>query len=241
MHLIYAQEKRAEKNIQKTVGTKKVFLVLCPRSDKMKPEEQILKGAEELFFRYGLKGITMDDIAKHLGMSKRTIYEHFPTKDSIISALLKIHTEKNSAQIKQFHETAKDAVEEMFMTMEQLKDMFRMMNPRLLFELKKFHPKVWLEFQDFKRNIIMQSVSENIKLGIKQGIYRDDIDVEILSRLRVEQIELAWNPEIFPPSIHDIAKVHLALIDHFLHGLINVSGHRLVEKYKKLKNIKLAS
>jgi AcrR family transcriptional regulator len=241
MHLTGTSGQRAKKFIQKTVETKKVFLVLHPGSTKMKAEDQILKGAEELFFRYGLKGITMDDIAKHLGMSKRTIYQHFPTKDSIISALLKAHREKNDEQIKSFHETAADAVEEILMTMQQLKSMFGVMNPRLLFELKKFHPKVWQEFQDFKQNVIMQSVTENIKLGIKQGIYRDDIDVAILSRLRVEQIELAWNPEIFPPSTHDTTKVHIVLIDHFLHGLLNSNGYRLLEKYKKSKNIKLPS
>ncbi|HTB06391.1 MAG TPA: TetR/AcrR family transcriptional regulator [Bacteroidia bacterium] len=241
MHVIYAQDKRAEKNIKKTVGTKKVFLVLHPGSIEMKPEQQILKGAEELFFRYGLKGITMDDIAKHLGMSKRTIYEHFPTKDSIISALLKAHTDKNSAQIKNFHETAKDAVEEIFMTMQELQSMFSVMNPRLLFELKKFHPKVWSEFEDFKRNVILQSVVDNIKTGIKQGIYRDDLDLEILSRLRIEEVEMAWNPELFPPSTFDLGRTHIALIDHFLHGLVNINGFRLIEKYKKLKNIKLPS
>src|ERR1700722_17833635 len=129
----------------------------------MKVQQQILKGAEELFFRYGLKSITMDDIARHLGMSKRTIYENYPTKDSIVSALLTAHRESTITDIESHRKSAKNAVEEIILTMQHLKSMSDMMNPRLLFELKKFHPKVWGEFLDMKQNIIMQCVADNIK------------------------------------------------------------------------------
>ncbi len=203
----------------------------------MKVQQQILKGAEELFFRYGLKSITMDDIAKYLGMSKRTIYENYPTKDSIVSALLTVQREKSINDIDTYRKKSKDAVEEIFMTMQQIKGMANMMNPRLLFELKKFHSKVWQEFQDFKQHVILQCVTDNIKRGIKQGVYRKDIDVDALSRLRVEQLELAWNPEIFPPSRYDITKIQLSFLDHFMHGIANTKGHQLIEKYKKSKTL----
>ncbi|HSY77159.1 MAG TPA: TetR/AcrR family transcriptional regulator [Bacteroidia bacterium] len=203
----------------------------------MKVQQQILKGAEELFFRYGLKSITMDDIAKHLGMSKRTIYENYPTKDSIISALLTAHRESTITDIESHRKSAKNAVEEIILTMQHLKSMSDMMNPRLLFELKKFHPKVWGEFLDMKQNIIMQCVADNIKWGIKQSIYRKELDVETLARLRVEQLELAWNPEVFPSAQYDITKVQLIFIDHFLYGLVNAKGYELIEKYKKSKTL----
>lgn len=203
----------------------------------MKVENQILKGAEELFFRYGLKAITMDDIAKYLGMSKRTIYENYPTKDSIISALLLNQKQKCLDDIETNQKKAKNAIEENLLTMQQLKDMADMMNPRLLFELKKFHPKVWQGFLELKYNIIMQCVADNIKRGIKQGVYRKDIDADILARMRVEQIEIAWNPEIFPPSRFDMTKVHLSFLDHFMHGIVNAKGYELIEKYKKSKTL----
>jgi AcrR family transcriptional regulator len=201
----------------------------------MKVEEQILKGAEELFFRYGLKSITMDDIAKYLGMSKRTIYENFPTKDSIISALLMLQRKKSLHDIETYRKESKDAIEEIFMTMQQLREMANMMNPRLLFELKKFHAKVWKDFEDFKQQVILQCVTDNLKRGIKQGIYRKEIDIETLSRMRVEQLELAWNPEIFPPAKYDITKTQLTFLEHFLYGVANTKGHELIEKYKKSK------
>jgi len=210
---------------------------LRPRLKEMKVQEQILKGTEELFFRYGIKGITMDDIAKHMGMSKRTLYENYPTKDDLVSAILKVHIEKNAENCEEYRDKAKNAIEEIIMMMMQLRNMFNAMNPRLLYDLKKFHPKAWQEFQDFKHNLIMKTIMDNIRLGIKQGIYREDIDVNILSRLRIEEIELAWNPEIFPTASYDLTKVQVSLLDHFLYGIANVKGHRMIERYKKQQNI----
>src|SRR5580692_4885014 len=98
----------------------------------MSTEEQILKGAEELFFHYGIKGITMDDVAKHLSVSKRTIYEKFPNKDAIIEILLRQHLDKHLEDFKKFREVAANAIEEILMMLQPLKEVFESINPRLL-------------------------------------------------------------------------------------------------------------
>lgn len=203
----------------------------------MTAEEQILKGAEELFFRYGIKGITMDDVAKHLSMSKRTIYEKFPNKDAIIEILLKQHLKKHLEDFKKFRNSSTNAIEEILMMLQPLKELFESMNPRLLFELKKFHPQAWEDFQKFKKTALMETLITNMKRGIKEDLYRNDIDVNILAVLRIEEVELAWDPEIYPPSEFNLAKVHITMLEHFLFGITNVKGHGIAEKYKKQLNI----
>ncbi|HTB31688.1 MAG TPA: TetR/AcrR family transcriptional regulator [Bacteroidia bacterium] len=199
----------------------------------MSTEEQILKGAEELFFRYGIKGITMDDVAKHLSMSKRTIYEKFPHKEAIVEILLKEHLNKHQHDCKKYSNAAANAIEEIFMMLAPLKELFATMNPRLLFELKKFHPKAWQEFVEFKRTTLLESMIANMKRGIKEGLYRDDIDINVLAILRIEEVEIAWNQEIYPSKNFDLAKVHICLLEHFLFGITNIKGHQMAEKLKK--------
>jgi AcrR family transcriptional regulator len=196
-------------------------------------EEQILKGAEELFFRYGIKGITMDDVAKHLSISKRTIYEKFPNKEAIVEILLKEHLKKHLDDCKKYRNAATNAIEEIFMMLAPLKELFEAMNPRLLFELKKFHPQAWKEFVEFKRTTLLESMAANMKRGIKEDLYRSDIDVHILAVLRIEEVELAWNQEIYPSAKYDLAKVQICLLEHFLYGITNIKGHQIAEKYKK--------
>jgi TetR/AcrR family transcriptional regulator, cholesterol catabolism regulator len=198
-------------------------------------EEQILKGAEELFFRYGIKGITMDDVAKHLSMSKRTIYEKFPNKDAIVEILLKQHLDKHLKDFKKFRHASANAIEEIFMMLQPLKELFESMNPRLLFELKKFHPQAWYEFQKFKKKSLLEVLVANMKRGIKEDLYRSDIDVNVLAVLRIEEVELAWNPDIYPPAEYNLAKVQIGLLEHFLFGITNIKGHSIAEKYKNNK------
>lgn len=198
----------------------------------MSTEEQILKGAEELFFRYGIKGITMDDVAKHLSMSKRTIYEKFPHKEAIVEILFKEHLKKHQADCEKYRTTSTNAIEEIFMMLAPLKELFEAMNPRLLLELKKFHPQTWQEFMEFKRTTLLESMVTNMKRGIKEGLYRDDINVHILAILRLEEVEIAWNPEVYPPAKFDLAQVQISMLEHFLYGITNIKGHQLAEKFK---------
>ncbi len=202
----------------------------------MSTEEQILKGAEELFFRYGIKGITMDDVAKHLSISKRTIYEKFPHTEAFVEILLKEHLEKHLNDCKKYRSAANNAIEEIFMMLTPIKELFAAMNPRLLFELKKFHPKAWQDYVEFKRTTLLESMVANMKRGIKEGLYRDDIDVNILAILRIEEVEIAWNQEIYPSAKFDLAKVHINLLEHFLFGITNIKGHQMAEKFKKNLN-----
>src|ERR1700722_14720885 len=142
----------------------------------MSVKKQILDAAEELFFHYGIKTITMDDIAKHLGMSKRTIYENFPTKDDIIDTLMKNHLEHNVDMCNNRTGESKNAIEEIIFMMEDLRDMFSRMNPRILFDLKKFHPKAWQQFKSFKNEFLIKTISDNIKRGIAEGVYRKKLN-----------------------------------------------------------------
>lgn len=203
----------------------------------MSTEEQILKGSEELFFRYGIKGITMDDVAKHISMSKRTIYEKFPNKDAIVEILMRQHLEKHLADLKKFQHSSVDAIEEIFMTLQPLKELFESMNPRLLFELKKFNPQAWEEFQKFKKKALREMLIANMKRGIKEGLYREDIAINVFAVLRLEEVEFACNPELYVASEYTMAQVQISLLEHFLFGITNIKGHNVAEKYKKQFNI----
>lgn len=214
---------------------------MCPQNEWMKVGEQILKGASDLFFHYGIKNVTMDDIAKHLGMSKRTIYENFPTKDDIVNTLLHNHLQQDIENCNDRCGESKNAIEEIILMMQHIREMFSRMDSRILFDLKKFHPKAWQEFKDFKQGFLMKTIANNIKRGMEEGIYRTGLNVEVLARLRIEQVELAWNPEIFPPSKYHLRDVQLAMLDHFLYGICNVKGHRMVERYKKNQHLTVLS
>ncbi len=197
-------------------------------------QKKILKRSQELFFQYGIRSITMDDIAKDLGMSKKTIYQFFKDKDEIVHTLIR---EKCGSDLKYFedlHKTAENVIDEMFAIMKHLGKIISEINPGLFYDLQKYHPHTWRLFQEFREQHIVKMVEETMTRGIRQGYIRSDINSKILARMRMAQVEIGFNPTIFPPDKFKIVEVQLAMLEHFFYGICTLKGHALVNKYKQI-------
>ena len=202
----------------------------------METKDRIIKGAEELFFKYGIKSVTMDDIAKHLAISKKTIYQFYVDKDAVVETLMKLKLKEDEDYFRQLAETSENVVEEVFGCMKRLSSMFSQLNPNLFYDLQKYHLSSWKLFKQFKEEFIERMVEKSIEKGIAQGLVRTDVNPKILARLRIEEVEMGFNPQIFPPGKFTIVEVQLALIDHFLCGICTIKGHKLINKYKEVKD-----
>ena len=105
--------------------------------------ERILEKTEALMFRYGMKSVTMDDIAREVGISKKTIYQHYEDKDAIVLAMVSAHfEEERCVAIKQQAE-AKDPIQEVVWASEMMRQQLSEMNPTALYDMKKYYPKAW--------------------------------------------------------------------------------------------------
>ncbi|HVA99448.1 MAG TPA: helix-turn-helix domain-containing protein [Bacteroidia bacterium] len=200
----------------------------------MTPEENILQTAVELFFKYGIKSVTMDDIAKQLSMSKKTIYNYYSNKNEIVLALTSAHFKNNICECEMLAKNSKDAVFEMVGMMHQISVAFAQMNPTVVYDLQKYHPEAWQLFKNFKEKNISKLMEDNLKKGIEQGLYRNEINIKVLVRLRLEEVEMASTPSIYDPNKFDLKEVQLELLNHFLHGITTIKGHKLITRYKKM-------
>ncbi len=203
---------------------------------KMEIQEKILQGAAELFFKYGIKSITMDDIAKHVAVSKKTIYQHYDNKDKIVETMLMTELNCHQDDIKEIVSRTKNVIEEFILVMQHMEELFTQMNPNVFYDLQKHHSTIWSEFQKFKQDFMATTIKDSINRGIEEGFVRNDFDKDIITQLRISQIEMGFNPEIFPPSKYHVKDVQLSLLNHFLNGICTIKGQKLLEKHKaKLK------
>ena len=200
----------------------------------MEPKDRILKGAEELFFKYGIKSITMDDIAKHLAISKKTIYQFFEDKNELLETLMKQRLELNICEMDQITKDAENVITETLQLMKHMGAIFAQMNPNVFYDMQKYHPTAWKIFKQFKEVKLAKVVENSITRGVKEGLVRSDINPKIMARLRLEEVEMGFNPQIFPPDKFKITDVQVALLDHFLLGICTIKGHKLMNKYKEL-------
>jgi AcrR family transcriptional regulator len=199
----------------------------------MSQEERIIKGALDLFLQAGIKSVTMDDIARHLGMSKKTIYQFFGDKNELVVALVKNRLQEDEREMNAIMESSANVIEEMIKMMKCSEEILSRVNPIVFHDMQKYHPEAWQEFQRFKAEVIINKLEELLLKGINQGFIRDDIDVKILATRRVNQVEMGFNTQIFPIAHFNSWKVQVQLLEHFNYGICTIKGHELLDNYKK--------
>jgi hypothetical protein len=108
------------------------------------------------------------------------------------------------------------------------------MNPTVLFDIQKFHPKAWSIWLEYKTECIRDSVQRNLRQGIEEGYYRQDIHIDILSIVRMALVEIAFDDKIFPQDKYRLPEVQMQLFEHFVYGIVTDKGRKLYQKFKEV-------
>jgi hypothetical protein len=131
-----------------------------------------------------------------------------------------------------------NAVHEVFLSFDRVQLLVSTMNPSLLFDMEKYHSSAYRKFQEFRNNFLYKVIRANLERGIKEEVYRSDIEVDILSRFRIFSILLSFNPEVFPSNKYNLLFIEQQLIEHFLYGIATQKGQKLIQKYKSQRTKK---
>jgi AcrR family transcriptional regulator len=189
--------------------------------------------AHDLFMQYGLKSVSMDDIANKLGMSKKTIYHYFADKDQLVDEVVGTVISQNQQVCNFDRSRAENAVHEIFLAIDMVMEMFRSMNPSLVFDMQKYYPRAFQKFLHHKNEYLYGVIRDNILRGIKEEIYRPHLNVEVITRFRVESIMLPFNPDFHTKVKANLAEIEEELTLHFLFGLVSQKGYKLILKYQQ--------
>lgn len=195
-------------------------------------KDKILNGTEQLFMRYGVRSISMDDIARHLSVSKKTLYQHFADKDDLVLSITRNLLQTNYQECEAIRLAATNPVEELARISVWMKKSMEEINPTMLFDLQKFHPKAWSTWLDFKTKLIREEVIPNLIAGMEAGYIRP-VNKEIMGILRVEFVQAAFNQDVFPREKYNLAEVQSQIFDLFVFGLVTEKGRKLYLKYKE--------
>lgn len=197
-------------------------------------KKYIIEESDKLFCQYGFKSVTMDDIAKHLGLSKKTIYQNFADKNELVDILIADKLGNQSCKMNDCAKNAKNAIHEIFLTIADIKELMGALNPKLFYDLQKYHPKSWLKFRNFKEKNLLITIHNNLKRGIEEGLYRSEINVDILSQLRLDHSSIVFQEhDHYTMNKYNIAQVIIEITEHFLYGISNEKGLALIATYKK--------
>lgn len=199
----------------------------------MEPLEKILSAAIELFRQYGFKTITMDDIARRAGISKKTLYQHFANKNEVVSETVTWYKGKISGQCCSIMKESENAIEAMVRIMGTFDQINRQMNPLAMLELERYFPEAYRQFKDKLVETDVRNIMQNMQQGIEEGLYRPEIDPEFMARYRMEMSLLMYQPNLMINDRFDLITVGREVSELFLYGIMTAKGEKLYRKYKE--------
>ncbi len=194
-------------------------------------QNRIVQKADEQFRKYGIRSVTMDDIALQAGISKKTIYQYFKDKNDLVDDVMMTSFKKNHENCQSCCHHSTNAIEEIFMLMKNIGEDFRNLNPVVLLDLKKYHIKTFQNFQKHLEDDITKMVLQNLERGIHDGLFRADLNLEIVARFRMATIWILFDQETFPYPKFELSQVFKEVLVLFLYGLVTPKGYKMIEKY----------
>ncbi len=197
--------------------------------------EKILAKAEELFFTYGVKNTTMDDLSRALGASKKTLYQFVTDKADLVARTMESHIKLEKEQIEKLVSEAPNAVEEQLAIARHVTGHMKGFNPAIVSDMLRFYPASWQLFVDYKMTFIYNTMLSNMKRGIEEGLYRDDINPDIIAKIYIARMDVTIDQKLFPFAKYDFVSVYSETLYYHLHGIVSSKGLAYLEKKKILE------
>lgn len=189
--------------------------------------------------RYGIKSITMDDVAKELGMSKKTLYQYVEDKDDLVRKTLILHTQSMESLCMNVFKSEENAILQILRIANMMIGLHKEMNPSLLFDLKKYHPDTYILFTEHREKTIQTQLIDNLNLGILQGMYKKDIKVNLCAGFYMALIEQCISSEIGIISNIPFSEKYAYLVNYHLNSICSPEGLEFMKenlKDNKLEN-----
>lgn len=202
----------------------------------MDTREKIIVTAIDQFMHYGIRSVTMDDIARLTGISKKTIYQEFTDKNHLVLETFQSALDNDEMMLKRLPQLNDGIIEHLIGLSNYIRKRFSEMNPLVMNEIQRYYPTCWQLFEDFKSKCIYRDIVNLLEKGIQDGFFRPEIDPEIIALMRMEQMMSLFDPIKFPPSKYNMGDLHLEIFEHFLYGIFTDKGKKTYLKKKNSQN-----
>lgn len=191
---------------------------------------EILERASVVFMKNGIRSVTMSDLAKELGISKKTIYKYFEDKNDLIYSIIELKIEMDKALCTNCSSQAHNAIEDLYALSKFIVEQIGNVNPNVFYDLKKYHSEAWQIINTHKWDFVLSMILKNIQRGKKEGLYRKEMDEQIISRLYIGATELIVSGGVFPWPDFKFEHLFSEMIHFHIKGMINEKGEQYLKQ-----------
>jgi AcrR family transcriptional regulator len=188
----------------------------------------------ELYNKFGIKSVTMDDVARELGISKKTLYECIEDKSDLVMHVMEMVNRFHAEKLNEITLQGLNAIEELFEVNRYMTQMVREQNPTLSYDMQKYYPELHKSLMQEQRRRMHDAIRQNLLKGIGEGLYRKEMNVEIISKLHMTRMEYRYRQDVNQLNDIDSREVMQEIFIYHLHGIANDKGIKILNE--KLKS-----
>ncbi len=192
--------------------------------------EELLQKITKLYFQYGIRSVTMDDLAREMGMSKKTLYVHFKDKDDVVDKVLMHHLQNHRCNMAFLEMKNKNAIDQLLNISKFLIEHVQKVNPTVNYDLMKYYPATWQKVIAYKNESVNNYIKANILKGIEEGLFRDDFNVEIIAKIYAMRLDMVGNDEWLTKKIYTFDEIFNTIFIYHLRGIASKKGLTYLEE-----------
>ena len=185
-----------------------------------------------LFAKYGLKAVTMDDIASQLSVSKKTLYQHFENKSDLVKNAVDSHFQEVQHLLEASHKEPLNAIEVLYLVDKKITAIIEKHDPALNFQLEKYYPEVHRALNARREKAVTSHALSNIEKGRKEGLYRTDFDKAFIARMYYSHIEFLISREEMCGNSSHLESYLQQILEYHIRGIATAQGIAQIEKIK---------
>lgn len=206
---------------------------MSPQINEME-EEDIIKKIADLFVQFGIKSLTMDDISSKLGISKKTLYQFVSSKKDLVKKVVQIQIKNQQEELQKLLEGNGNAVDRLMDAHRYIGSLHSFsQNQMLLFDIQKYHPEAWSCVSEHKVDYIYQSILNNLKMGINDGLYRKNIIPELIGQLYLAMVSVFTTKGEVLYESYSKEDVYSAFMEYYLRGVLSEKGLEYFKQKEK--------
>ncbi len=199
----------------------------------MEQLNKILEKSRELFFRLGIKSVTMDDISRELGISKKTLYKFVDNKSDLVLKTMQQHLNEEQAFIDDLKNTELNAIDVIIEIIKHVVKTMHNLPLSAMYDMQKYYPKSWALLDEFKNCSITETMQDILVKGKKEKLFRKEIKEDLLSKFYLISLEGMMNPFHFiNEKNYSFKEIYLEYIIYHLHGIVSDQGHEYLKTIK---------
>lgn len=195
-------------------------------------DKEFLQQVVELFIENGAKTLTMDDIARHFGMSKKTLYQHYKNKEALLEDVLSYKLSEVVEKLNILDEKIENAVERMFCRDQEIERAVESNNSLLIKQLVKYYPAIFNRHMRAFSDKFVSVLQRNIQRGRQQGFYRQDFDEVTYATLFFQLIMSYENSPLIDTDQIERRNYHDQVMMFYLNAITTEKGKEILKKIK---------